>query len=135
MITVDTREKLPWSVYWPDNTYVVATLSTGDYSNGNILIERKSITDLCNSLGKGKKRFYREIERGFDFLIIEGCKADITTHLKYVNSRMTSQYIMHCLKEIYEDYGIQIIFADDRENAAEIALHILIDYNISPNCL
>lgn len=27
MITVDTCEKLPWSVYWPDNTYVVATLS------------------------------------------------------------------------------------------------------------
>jgi hypothetical protein len=38
MITVDTREKLPWSVYWPDNTYVVATLNTGDYSNGNIFI-------------------------------------------------------------------------------------------------
>ena len=135
MITVDTREKLPWSVYWPNNTYVIATLSTGDYSNGNILIERKSIADLCNSLGKGKKRFYREIERGFDFLIIEGCKADIAIHLKYVDSHMTSQYIMHCLKEIYKNYNIQIIFADNKENAAEIALHILNDYNISPNCL
>ena len=38
MITVDTREKLPWSVYWTDNTYVIVTLSTSDYSNGNILI-------------------------------------------------------------------------------------------------
>ena len=124
MITVDTREKLPWSVYWPDNTYVVATLSTGDYSNGNILIERKSIADLCNSLGKSKKRFYHEIERGFDFLIIEGNESDIAAHLKKIKSHMSPQYIMHCLKEIHKVYVIQVIFAS-REECASIALYLL----------
>ena len=124
MIIVDTREKLPWSIYWPDNTYVIATLSTGDYSNGNILIERKSIADLCNSLGKGKKRFYREIERGFDFLIIEGNESDIVDHLKKIKSHMSPQYIMHCLKEIHKVYTIQVIFAS-REECASIALYLL----------
>lgn len=129
MITVDTREKLPWSEYWPDDSYIVATLSTGDYTNedGSIKIERKSISDICNSLGKQKRRFYREIERGFNYLIIEGYKKDIEVHLKRINSQMTIQYIMHCLKEIYNVYNIQIIFVRDRKEAADIAKIILTD--------
>lgn len=125
MITVDTREKRPWSEYWPNDSYVVTTMSTGDYSNGAILIERKSVSDICNSVGKGKKRFYREIERGFDYLIVEGYKTDIAMHLKHVNSRMTVQYIMHCLKEIHIDYGVEIIMTKDRESAAAIAMNLL----------
>ena len=125
MITIDTREKLPWSEYWNDSIYTIATLKTGDYSNGTVSIERKSINDLCNSLGKGKKRFYREIERGFDYLIIEGGETDIAPHLNYIGSRMTQQYIMRCLQEIHNDYGIQVILAGDRESAASIALTLL----------
>ena len=125
MITVDTREKLPWSQYWNSDIYTIATLKTGDYSNGIIKIERKSVNDICDSLGKSKKRFYREIERGFDYLIIEGSEREIATHLKSVGSRMTPQYIMSCLKEIHLDYSIEVIMAKDRESAADIALHLL----------
>jgi ERCC4-type nuclease len=139
MIYIDTREKKSFAKTdaWKDVEVQYITMETADYtnSNGAVKIERKSVADLCNSLGKGKKRFYREIGRGFSHLIVEGCELDITIHLKRVASKMTPQYIMHCLKEIHEKYEVQIILANDRENAAEIALHILNNYNISPNCL
>ena len=109
MITVDTREKKPLSTHWDCELYTVGTLKTGDYTNGTIIIERKTISDLCNTLGKGKRKFYKELERGFDYLIVEGKHSDIATHLKRVKSRMTPQYIEHCLKEVHEDYGVQVL--------------------------
>lgn len=124
MITVDTREKLPWSQYWPNGSYIVGTLKTGDYTDGKIIVERKSISDICNSLGKGKKRFYKEVNRGFQFLVIEGCIEDIGPHLLSVQSKMTPQYIEHCLRDIHDNYGIQIIFAS-REEAASIVFEML----------
>ena len=124
MITVDTREKHPFSQYWDCELYTVGTLETGDYTNGTIVIERKTISDLCNTLGKGKKKFYKELERGFQFLVIEGCIEDIAPHLKRVKSKMTPQYIEHCLKQIHEDYNVQVIFGSTKE-CASITLSIL----------
>jgi len=124
MITVDTREQHPFSGFWDESVFTIATLKTGDYSNGTTVIERKTIPDLCNSLGKGKKRFYREVKRGFDYLIIEGNISDINPHLINVNSNMTPQYIMHCLKEIHDEHGIQVIFGTT-EYCANLTLSIL----------
>ena len=137
MIYVDTREKKSFAETdaWKNVEVQYITMKTADYTNsgGHIKIERKSISDLCNSVGKNKKRFWKELNRGFDYLIIEGDKSDIAVHLKKVSSRMTLQYIVHCLKEIHEDYDVEVIMAEDREYAAAIALHILNDYDISPN--
>lgn len=139
MIYIDTREKKSFAETdsWKNVKVEYITMATADYTNsdGHIKIERKSISDLCNSVGKNKKRFWRELDRGFSHLIIEGNELDITRHLKKVGSRMTPQYIMHCLKKIHINYDVEVIMAEDRENAAEIALHILNDYNIFPNCL
>ena len=124
MITVDTREKHPFSIHWDCELYTVGTLETGDYTDGNIIVERKTISDLCNTLGKGKKKFYRELERGFDYLIVEGKHSDIAPHLKRVKSKMTPQYIEHCLKQIHEDYNVQVIFGST-EDCASITLSLL----------
>lgn len=52
-----------------------------DWTNPAFIVERKSISDLCGSLGKGHARFWRLVEkmRQFRFraLIIEGDTEDI----------------------------------------------------------
>jgi ERCC4-type nuclease len=80
-IIIDTREQTPFLFLncVPKPKLTVKTLPTGDYSLGGhedkITIERKSISDLFGSCGKGRSRFQREIERMSSFqyaaLIIE----------------------------------------------------------------
>lgn len=124
----DTREKKGFSKTdtWAGICVEIVTMKTADYSNDSgLLLERKSVSDICNSCGKQKKRFYKECERGFDYLIIEGSEAEIARHLKKVRSRMSVKYIMKCLKEIHELFGANVIMCNNREHAAEIALELL----------
>lgn len=85
-IAVDTREQLPWSFAGmtphrakpvragqPIRTQVYAvdcvptTLNAGDYSivgcEAEIAVERKSKGDLFGTIGQGRERFQRELER------------------------------------------------------------------------
>lgn len=79
-VVIDTREQLPWQF---DGLYTdmsarggrrplvvekaVATLRQGDYSirgfENQVAIERKSLPDLFGTLGRGRDRFARELER------------------------------------------------------------------------
>jgi len=87
VITIDTREQLPWdfrgipadagqgegSVIVPT---VVKGLKSGDYSvlgyEDRIAIEKKSAADLVGTIGQGRERFERELERlaGYDFATV-----------------------------------------------------------------
>jgi len=77
-IIADTREQTPYqfATITPRPDVVRQTLQTGDYSligfEDRITIERKSKSDLFSSLGKGRKRFIRELERmqNFNFAAI-----------------------------------------------------------------
>jgi len=80
-VVVDTREQLPYSFggLRADVSYgagssatlmielVAGTLGQGDYSlagfERRLAVERKSIADLFNTLGQGRDRFVRELER------------------------------------------------------------------------
>lgn len=79
-IVIDTREQLPYTFRdltgdrARDGTYpplmittVMAGLASGDYSlqgfDDRIAIERKSLADLFGTLGRGRGRFMREMER------------------------------------------------------------------------
>jgi ERCC4-type nuclease len=127
-IYVDTREQLPFSLTeaWEGVEVERITMQTADYTNDNgLLLERKSVPDICNCCGKQKKRFMAEVERGFHYLIIEGGRDEIARHLKYRRSKMTPQYIMSFLKKLHHNYGIEVIMCKDREEAAAIALYIL----------
>jgi len=77
-IAFDTREQLPYS--FRDmridrrRAFVLTqrtTLSTGDYSiagwEDRICVERKSLEDLYGTLGNGRERFVRELERMQEF--------------------------------------------------------------------
>jgi len=65
-IIIDTREQHPYQ-FPPDIKTEIATLKTGDYSilgfENQVCVERKSLSDLFGSLGKGRPRFEREFQR------------------------------------------------------------------------
>jgi DNA excision repair protein ERCC-4 len=70
-IIIDTREQAP--LVFEHLASERGTLQSGDYSIARLehdfAIERKSISDLCGSLTRGRERFERELHRlrGFSF--------------------------------------------------------------------
>lgn len=66
-VLIDTREQKAYQFDPTTTPSRVATLATGDYSlegyADRICIERKSLHDLFNTLGGGRERFIRELER------------------------------------------------------------------------
>lgn len=77
-ILIDTREQLPWAfdgltADYRDNYRPLAVrtrstaLPSGDYSledfAEHIAVERKSLADLFSTIGQGRDRFERELER------------------------------------------------------------------------
>lgn len=127
-IIIDTREKKPFSLCeaWSGVATETATMSTGDYTNGKIVIERKGVGDFINCCGKSRERFTKELERGFDYLIIEGGLAEIQSYLRRVRSRMGVFYIFSMMSMIRKKYGVEVIMCRDREAAARVALKLLI---------
>lgn len=127
-IYYDTRERTPFTETeaWRGVEAQRITMKTADYTNDDgLLIERKSVPDLVNSLGRGKDRFMREVERKFQYLIIEGKESDVAVHLKRRHSKMSPKYIMSMLNRIHNQYGVDVIMCKDREEAASIALYLL----------
>lgn len=77
-VVVDTREQAPYSFegIFADKAdggeelkvdITRRTLASGDYSlaglEGRLAVERKSLADLFGTLGKGRERFERELDR------------------------------------------------------------------------
>ena len=64
---IDSREQAPYS--FPKSK--VAMLKTGDYSTLGMetiaVVERKSLQDALQSVGKGRDRFERELKRMAEF--------------------------------------------------------------------
>lgn len=90
-ILIDTREQSPVlfdrvnDPDFPNFQFEFATLKTGDYSirtmetpecQYSICIERKSLPDLFQTIGRGRKRFERELIRMSEYdhseIVIEG---------------------------------------------------------------
>jgi ERCC4-type nuclease len=64
-IVIDSRETLPYS--FPGIECIVKGLKTGDYSieglEDKVCVERKSHGDAYGTIGQGRERFERELER------------------------------------------------------------------------
>lgn len=138
IIYEDTRQQHKYSEYDIFKPYDIQhiCLKTADYTTdapSALLIEVKGIynMDIIHCFGKQKDRFMREVERGFDILILEGSKSDIPAALKKRRSKMTPQYIFACLESLHTKHGISVIFAGSKENAAQILHDLLVtDYNL-----
>lgn len=128
LVLVDTREQRPLS--FPTLRVERTTLETADYSvrvrnfdlRDVVLVERKSVSDLVSSLGKGRDRFERELRRlatvRWPFLVIEGDWKELAAGTQY--SGLTPRQIVSPLLAWQMKYGLHIIAAPDRAWAARM---------------
>jgi hypothetical protein len=104
-VLVDTREQTPYEFiglltdadqgFEPLNVLTTRrTLASGDYSiegmDSEIAIERKSVADLFGTLGQGRARFVRELERlaklQFAAVVVEGAWSEILVDPKQLQA-------------------------------------------------
>ncbi len=128
-VIIDSREEHPFElVVQVDGEpqqmrTVVAGLPTGDYSISGaehlIAVERKSFEDLIGSLGAGRERFDREMQRILAYpsrcVIVEGHISQLELGQWRGNLKPASA-IGSVLG--FMDRGIPFIFAGDRRAAA-----------------
>lgn len=122
-IIIDTREQdpLPFAAYPTER----GTLLTGDYSVAGCEtlfgVERKTISDLVQSLTTGRDRFTRELERlrGYRFarLLIIGYPGQID--MGHYRSRASPKAIQHSLYS-FEARFVPVVWARTPAEGAEL---------------
>lgn len=130
----DTREQTGYLFAFiePRPIVEVKKLDTGDYSikgmENLITVERKSLSDLYQTLGKGRKRFKKELERmnkiKHSFLIIE---ASLHTILREppARSAMDPKKVFRSLLAFAMDYNVSIWPCENRGMAEKTCFIIL----------
>ncbi len=140
IIVQDTREQLPLNFRLSKNVEGVVTkkLDAGDYSiegyENKIAVERKSALDLFGTLGKGHKRFQRELERAksMDYFVILVENSFISVYEKTFDdahySKMRGDVIIKICYALKFKYGIDVIFCNGRKEAAVIVRQLFMAY-------
>lgn len=133
-IVVDSREQNP---LWTKNV-TVKKLDTGDYSieghENEISIERKSLPDLFGTLGKGHKRFKKELERALKLkyfaIVVEGNITDcINKNFDgSFHSKMKGYVIFKIITTIHIKYKIPVFFVNNRPEAKKLIKEIFESY-------
>jgi hypothetical protein len=140
----DTREKNGWGFDFYESCEAVIDqgLKTGDYTavglEEDLIIERKATTaELALNLGKKRKQFEAELERMREFrwayIICEFSEDNVrefpvnstvpASKRKYL--RMNGKFMLKCLYDYKEKYGVEIIFTNTKEEAEEKAIEII----------
>ena len=137
-IITDTREQKPYTFQniKPEPPAVIRQgLKTGDYSvvglESKITIERKSLSDLFGSAGKGRKRLESEFQRmnKFDYaaILIESSLSDI-----FVNppgrSKMNPKAVFRTLISWSVKYNVCVWPCWSRDAAERVCYLILNNY-------
>lgn len=126
-IYVDTREQLPLDFGCKT---VKMKLSAGDYTcaapyYSDVFIERKSLPDLAGTLGGGRERFEREIERSKELgfylvVVIETIFSEILnySHPHRFGRRINGAHLAHEIREIMTKHSnVQFVCAGSRKRA------------------
>lgn len=136
-IIVDTRETLPWSFPCPVER---RTLPEGDYGvagpkplysveglERKIVIERKSLGDLVQTVIRDWIRFRKELNRlgGYDVAIIaaEANLGDVLAH-RYESDASPLSVIGRC-HDCLIDHGVPVMFWGPRAEAEVMAYRFL----------
>ena len=125
-IQIDTREQNP--LRFENVPSERATLECGDYgvrgfsepSCRRFIIERKSLDDLCGTLGKGRDRFMREVELlmryQFRALVIEAVQDQV--ELAQYRSTISPTAIVSTLDALSVRAGLHVFWTGDSQGAA-----------------
>lgn len=132
-ILIDTREQNPLDFNHEFVTEIkTMKLDVGDYAvefaNGYVppvRFERKNLTDLFGTLGKGYDRFKREIERAKVsdtklILIVEGSLGKVLKGTDF--SHRDGFAIVKQMFTIWVRYGVLPVFCKDREECSRYIL-------------
>lgn len=125
-ILIDTREQRPFSFIGETGEPIPterATLATGDYSLAGyadrVAVERKSLDDLAQCLGRERDRFERELvrARGLDAfaVVVEGSFEDLA-HGRY-RSKLNPHSACQSVLSFSARLGIPFLFAGNRAGA------------------
>ena len=137
-IVIDTREQQPYTFQntkpEPPET-IKRGLITGDYSiqdlEDTICVERKSMIDLFGSVGSGRKRFEREMQRmsKYDYaaLVIESDLSRIFVNPP-IRSKMNPKAVFRTLISWSIKYSVHVWPAWNRDAAERITYLILKRY-------
>lgn len=136
MIVVrDTREQKGYDFSdFPDVELVSGKLEVGDYSvqglESFISIERKSVSDLIQCLGRDRTRFFNELlrARGWESfaIVCEGTWNAISTG-KY-KSKLSPQSATGTLCAIMSRLRVPIVFCGSRKEAEAVTHNLLKQY-------
>jgi len=146
-VVIDSREQLPFTF---QNVRIdrrkafvltqIHALHTGDYSivgcEDKICVERKSLEDLYQTLGKGRERFIRELERMQDFerslIVIEASYQEIADPTKkdlLFRSKMHPNSVLGSInkwsKQFQKTYWLP---AGNRQNAEQETFRFLLKF-------
>jgi ERCC4-type nuclease len=124
-VLIDTREQRALR-FAPDLGVDcgVATLPAGDYSVRGfthlIALERKSVSDLVQTLTKGRERFENELdiltEYRWKAILVEGRRGDVEAGI--YRSLATPQSIIGSLRAIWMRWGVATFWLDSPEGCA-----------------
>lgn len=143
IILSDSSEKMPWDfgIYSQCTGQERVNLATGDYTIKGyehlLCIERKRNTgEISLNLGVKWKQFYAEFERMKDFkhkyLICEFPFDDMLIFPKnssipkqhWPKLRVSGKFLASRLTKTCEEFGVELIFCANREEAQSIAISI-----------
>lgn len=137
-IIVDTREQIPWEFGYHDTAK--QKLDTGDYSmigfEHIVAVERKkSVSELATNLSESRfkdvlerlsniKHPYMVFEFDLDDIYKFPVGSDIPKKL-WDKLKISGNYIIKRLIEIQLQYGIQIVFCGDPNNAERFTVSLM----------
>ena len=128
-VLVDTREQMPWNVS-PMQTEQ-ATLTTGDYTIRGlehvVCLERKTLPDLLQCVGKHRNRFERVVNRMLAYparaLIVESTWRRIESG--DYDSKVHPNAVIGSLLG-WTAVGLPVVMAGNRRRAAQYASRLLL---------
>jgi ERCC4-type nuclease len=128
VVVIDDRERTPYA--FPDA--VTARLKTGDYSaqgfEQRVAIERKSLVDAYGSIGGGRNRFEREVQRlaelEYGAIVIEATLAGFLEEPPaYSDMNPRSALLSYLAWSV--KYRVPVFFAGDRRHGNAVTWHLL----------
>jgi DNA excision repair protein ERCC-4 len=130
VVAIDTREQKPYRFPLSE----VKTLPTGDYSivgfENRIAIERKTKEDAYSSLGQGRARFERELQRlshlDYAAVVIETSLPDFLCAPAF--SRMNPKAAAASIVAWSVKYRVCVFFAGDRLHGNALTRQLLEKY-------
>ena len=126
-IIVDSREQKPYKF----KNSLVKKLDAGDYSilglENQIAIERKSKSDAYGTIGAGRERFVKELERfqsyKYKAIIIESSLSNFLIQPEF--SKMNPKSAINSLIAWSIRFNVHIIFGDSRRLSRTLCERIL----------